>query len=104
LSTSQIIGFAPILITALIVDAKLISGTITSSFFLIPQAFKAIIKAAVPFEHVTQYFDFKYLFINFSNLTIYFPREDIHSDFMQSKKYFFSIFFIEGFAIGILII
>ena len=56
-------------------------GIITSSLFLIPIAFNAISKAAVPFETVVAYF-LLIIFANFfSNLFISFPVELIQPDF-----------------------
>ena len=57
LSTSTMTGFAPVRSTALIVATKVRSGTITSSFFPIPSAFKERCNADVALETPTAYLE-----------------------------------------------
>ena len=64
ISISTITGVAPEISTALIVAAKVRSGTITSSPDLIPMVFNAISKAIVPFDTAIP----KGTFNNFANL------------------------------------
>ena len=69
ISISTKFGIAPIYATELAADTYDRSGTITSSFFLTPDAIKAKCSADVPLITGTIYFFFKIfsnLFLNFS--------------------------------------
>ena len=83
--TSTKITLPPDIVTALAVAGKEIFGTITSSPFLIPAAFKARNNATVPLLVATTYFTFKSFFNFFSNSFVWSP---------SFGKLFFKAFFI----------
>ena len=83
-SISTVTTFAFIYFTALAVATKVKSGIITSSSFVIPKDTKVKCRAVVPFDVATAYL-VSQNFANFSsNISIYFPRDETHPDFIAS--------------------
>ena len=84
-SQSIRIGLAFCLITANAFEIIVKFGINISSFFLIPKAFTAISKAAVPLETATEYFLFIFFENLFSNDFTSGPSDEIHLFLIQMK-------------------